>query len=710
MAQLTISLLGGFQARLDGGPLLALPAKAQALLAYLAASPGEAHLRDKLASLLWGSTGQEQARSSLRHALFTIRQAVPGLSSGILVTKAQAVALEPTAVDVDVITFERLVAEGTAQAFERAASLYRGELLEGLGVDEPPFEEWLVPEGERLRELALEALARLLAHQSKGQATERPIQTAIRLLALDPLQESAHRTLMRLYARQGRRSTALKQYQVCVGILRRELNTEPEPETRRMYQDILQQRVSESVEPAGRITRTTSRTRPAAPISEGPLIGRHGELEQLRRALEEAQGGLGRVVVIVGEAGVGKSSLVTVVGADARERGARVLLGRCYESQQVLPFGPWVDALRAGGVSQDAEALGELAPAWRAELTRLLPEVRTPDLPASSDDLLRLFESVAQLFERLTIQGPLAIVLEDLHWADEMSLRLLAFVMRRTQAAPTLIAATAREEELASATVLQRVLDEISTEPHFVRMPLSPLSRDDTAALVRSLARRGSDDALVARLSERLWAASEGNPFIVVETMRALDDGAATEAAPNLPLPERVRQVIAGRLERLSERGQQLAAVAAVIGREFEFSVLHMAAGLGVRDAAEGVEELVRRRVLHGIGEQLDFTHERVREVVHDRLLAHRRKLLHGQLAKALEEVYAENLEPHYAALGLHCIEGEIWGKAATYLRRAGIQACARSAYSEAAAFFKQALGALRRLSETRETTEMAID
>jgi len=710
MGRLTLSLLGGFQARLDGGPMLAVPAKAQALLAYLAARPGQAHPRDKLAALLWGGTGQEQARSNLRHTLFTIRQAVRGLSPAVLVAEAQAVALEPAAVDVDVLSFGKLVAEGTAEAFERAAALYQGELLEGLSIDEPPFEEWLLAERERLRELALEALARLLAHQAKSQATERAIRTAIRLLALDPLQEPAHRTLMRLYARQGRRSAALKQYQVCVGVLRRELGAEPEPETRRLYQDILQQRVSESAEPEARLTRTTSRTRPAGPVGEGPLIGREGELAQLRRALDEVRGGLGRVVVIVGEAGVGKSSLVTVVGADARERGARLLLGRCYESQQVLPFGPWVDALRGGGVSQEAETLQDLAPVWRAELSRLLPEVSAPGLPAPSDDLLRLFESVAQLVERLTTQGPVALVLEDLHWADEMSLRLFAFVTRRTRTGPALIVATAREEELASAPVLQRVLDEVTTESHVMRMLLSALSRADTAALVRSLARRGSDETLIARLSERMWAASGGNPFIIVETMRAFDDGAVTEPTSSLPLPERVRQVIAGRLERLSQRGQQLAAVAAVIGREFEFPVLQIAAGLGVRDAAEGVEELVRRRVLHGLGERLDFTHERVREVVRDRLLAPHRKFLHGQLTKAIEEVYAENLEPHYAALGLHCSESEIWGKAATYLRQAGIQAVARSAYSEAVAFLTQALGALRRLPATRETTELTID
>src|SRR5262245_58787192 len=398
-----LRLLGGFQARLKHGPSLTVPTrKAQALLAYLALPCGVAHPRDKLAALLWGEMREGQARTNLRQTLFMLRKALAIKVPDSLRIDAASVALEPAAVTVDVTAFERLVTQGTSDALAQAADIYQGDLLQGLAVWEAPFEDWLMAERERLRELALEALARLLAHQSKSQATERAIQTAIRLLALDPLQEPAHRTLMRLYTRQGRRSAGLKQYQVCISLLQRELGAEPEPETRRLYQDILQQRVSEAAEPeARRLTRTTPRTRPAEPVSEESLIGRERELEQLRRALDEVRSGLGRVVVIVGEAGVGKSSLVTVVGAAAGEQGARLLLGRCYESQQVLPFGPWVDALRGGGVSQEAETLQELAPVWRAELSRLLPEISAPNLPTPSDDLLRLFESVAQLVERL---------------------------------------------------------------------------------------------------------------------------------------------------------------------------------------------------------------------------------------------------------------------------------------------------------------------
>src|SRR5580765_3045080 len=206
MPSLRVTLLGGFDARLVSGAPVSLPTKkAQALLAYLGSRPGQSHPRDKLAALLWGEKSDEQARGGLRHALVALRRALAGAKSPPLRIEGQTLALNSDEVEVDVVTFERRVAEGTPEALERAAELYRGDLLLGFSVNEPLFEEWLVAERERLREMALEALARLLAHQTEGASTERAIQTAVRLLALDPLQEAAHRALMRLYASQGRR-------------------------------------------------------------------------------------------------------------------------------------------------------------------------------------------------------------------------------------------------------------------------------------------------------------------------------------------------------------------------------------------------------------------------------------------------------------------------------------------------------------------------
>jgi DNA-binding SARP family transcriptional activator len=199
MIGLTVTLLGGFEARLASGATLSLPTKkAQALLAYLAVRPDQSHPRDKLAALLWGEKSEGLARGGLRHALVGLRRALADANPPPLRIEGQTVAVNRTGVEVDVVTFERCIAQGTPQALERAAALYQGDLLLGFTLNEPLFEEWLVAERERLREKALEALARLLVHQSQAADTERAIQTAVRLLGLDPLQEEAHRTLMRL--------------------------------------------------------------------------------------------------------------------------------------------------------------------------------------------------------------------------------------------------------------------------------------------------------------------------------------------------------------------------------------------------------------------------------------------------------------------------------------------------------------------------------
>src|SRR5262245_13720982 len=243
MARLTLTLLGGFRAHLDPGAPLAFPTrKAQALLAYLAMPPGEAHPRDKLASLLWGNTIETTARTSLRQTLYSLRRSLRGADDDLLNADGNMVSLGHDAVSVDVAEFERRVAEGTPSALADAARLYRGDLLEGLAVQEPPFEDWLLGQRERLHELALRALARLLAHQRATGSTEAAIQTALRLLALDALQEAVHRTLMHLYVETGRRAAALRQYQLCQATLRQELKAEPEKETTRLYEEILRGR------------------------------------------------------------------------------------------------------------------------------------------------------------------------------------------------------------------------------------------------------------------------------------------------------------------------------------------------------------------------------------------------------------------------------------------------------------------------------------
>src|SRR5256712_3268688 len=207
MARLSLTLLGGFQARLEPGSAIALPTrKSQALLAYLTLPLGRAHPRDKPAALLWGGIREESARASLRQALFSIRKAL-GEAESVLRQDGDSLALDAEAVEVDAALFERAVKQGTPEALARAVELYGGDLLRGFVLDEAPFEEWVLGERERLRELALEALARLLAHHGKSGATEAAVPTALRLLPLRPVQEPVHPALFVLHPEAGRRGT-----------------------------------------------------------------------------------------------------------------------------------------------------------------------------------------------------------------------------------------------------------------------------------------------------------------------------------------------------------------------------------------------------------------------------------------------------------------------------------------------------------------------
>ncbi len=239
MASLRITLLGGFDARLASGEAVDLHGrKTQALLAYLALPPGESCSRDKLVALLWSDRGEQQARGSLRQALAELRKALGDAHPPALVAGRDAVSLHAGAVEVDVTEFERLVDEGTPEALERAVELYRGDFLDGIGVHDAAFEEWLRSERERLCDLARDALTSLLDHQTTTRATHRAIATARQLLALDPLQEAVHRALMRLYVAKGERTLALKQYQACCDVLRAELDLKPEAETERLHEEI----------------------------------------------------------------------------------------------------------------------------------------------------------------------------------------------------------------------------------------------------------------------------------------------------------------------------------------------------------------------------------------------------------------------------------------------------------------------------------------
>lgn len=249
MPALRLELLGDLQIRSANGSLVAVGAKkSQALMAYLGVKPAQRISREKLATLLWSSTGPDQARQSLRQTLSTLRKELSSVSPDekILVEEGDLLGLDETLVDCDVAKFESLVAAGTEAALAEAVPLYRGDFMEGFVINEERFDQWVIAERDRLHRVALKAHAQLADMQARRGALDDAVATAQSSLRIDTLQEPVHRTLMRLYMQSGDIVNALQQYETCARILKRELRIEPDAETKALQREIVQLRARDA--------------------------------------------------------------------------------------------------------------------------------------------------------------------------------------------------------------------------------------------------------------------------------------------------------------------------------------------------------------------------------------------------------------------------------------------------------------------------------
>jgi DNA-binding SARP family transcriptional activator len=242
MTLLRLDLLGDLQMRSDSGSLVTISAKkSQALLAYLGVKPSQRVSREKIASLLWSSTGPDQARQSLRQTLSTLRKELTQLSPDekILIEESDLLGLDESAVECDVAAFESLVAAGTEEALSQASHLYRGDFLDGFLISEERFDQWVMAERDRLHRMSLRAHSQLLDLQARRGAVDEAIATGQRSLRIDILQEPIHRAMMRLYMQSGDLVNALQQYETCAKVLKRELRIEPDAETKALHREIM---------------------------------------------------------------------------------------------------------------------------------------------------------------------------------------------------------------------------------------------------------------------------------------------------------------------------------------------------------------------------------------------------------------------------------------------------------------------------------------
>ena len=438
-----------------------------------------------------------------------------------------------------------------------------------------------------------------------------------------------------------------------------------------------------------------------------PFVGRRGELQLAHDALGGALAGRGRVVMLSGEAGIGKTRLAQEVATLALRRGMLTLWGRCLEEPGAPPFLPWTRAMQAclracrderlpALLGREAAAAVEIAPELAG---RLPPGTAVPAIGEGDQARFRLFAAVAHFWRQVATLRPLLLILDNLHWADASSLRLLAFIAQDVGESRILLLGSYREAGLSRQHPLAATLAELLNTRQFCRLPLQGLSLEETERMVAAASAVTPPPAVIATMHRR----TEGNPLYLVETLRFLHQGHCgndpqAAAARAETVPSGIRAVIGRRLNQLSAPCCELLAIAASIGRDFDLPMLAELAGAGGEAALLGrLDEALAQRVIEAMppGPQYQFSHVLIREVLYDELPAARRVALHGRIAELLEVRHAGGLDAVLAQLAYHAAAALPAGNAARALdiaQQAAARAVALMAYEEALRCYRLAL------------------
>jgi len=450
--------------------------------------------------------------------------------------------------------------------------------------------------------------------------------------------------------------------------------------------------------------------------TESVFVGRDREMRELDAGLADALSGRGRLFLIGGEPGIGKSRLADELASHARERGAQVLWGRCWEAGGAPAYWPWVQSIRSYVRDAEPEVLTSQLGSRASDIAQMIPEVRElyPELPAppSLDPegaRFRLFDSTTAFLRHAATARPLVLVLDDLQAADTPSLLLLQFVAGELAEAHIMVVGAYRDEGLDQDRQLASILAELSRGQVTRHLQLTGLDESEVARFIETTASISAPDALVSAV----YRETEGNPLFMMELIRLLAAeghlGLAEETAPfRITIPPRVREVIGHRLGRLSERCISVLTLASVLGREFGLNVLERKSGRSGDELLEVLDEAVVARVVIEVPAalgRLRFSHALIRDALYEALTPRRRVQLHREIGEALEVLYAEDTGPHLAELAHHFCEAAPGGgvdKAVDYAWRAADRAAALTAYEEAVRLYQLALQALG-LSETAE-------
>jgi DNA-binding SARP family transcriptional activator/predicted ATPase len=702
-----INLFGNLRISFAGGPVTAVNTnRLRSLLAYLILHGDAPQPRERLAFALWPGSSESQARTNLRQLLHHLKRALPAECNLLETTHLTVRWRQDGTCAIDILDFQAAIAEAAGartendrareiQSLATAAQLYEDDLLPGL------YDDWLTPLREEYRKRISEVLQRLAGLFEEQKEYGLAIPYAERLAALDPLGESHHQLLIRLYAFNHDRSSALRAYHRCKRVLRREMGVEPDPATVELFEQVLK------AEPQ---TGTSRERIPGSPepmqISQlqkvRALIGRTREWHQLTSAWEAAVEEGPRVALIMGEPGIGKTRLADELYEACLRQGHAATRSRCYAGQGQVAYAPvaeWLrsDAVRARWTSLTAEQALELA--------RLVPDIREQfpniELPASGQpsplterwQRLRFYESMSAAFGKS--RKPLLLYLDDMQWCDPDTLEWLNSLLISPAAGRVLLLGTVRAEETGREHPFTRFITWLRQSALVLEIPLEPLNEEETA----ELARRESAKPVASEKLSEIVRATRGNPLFVVESVRA---GLQST---------RVHAVIAARLGELAAASYELAGLASVIGRPFSLELLANAMDWDEASVFQALDELWRRRMIESRGtSEYDFTHDRLREVACEELTLVRRRYFHRRIARALAETYESEIERWDGQIASHFERAGMAEEAIGHYRRAAAYAHERYADTEAADLLRRALALCRGFSESERRLKQELD
>jgi DNA-binding SARP family transcriptional activator len=685
--------------------------KRRALLGLLLLHVNEAVPAERLIDELWDERPPATAVNALQVYVSQLRKELGTRDGQILVRRGNGYMLEVAAGDFDVTRFEHDAAAGeralvggddsrAADMLRAALALWRGPALADFAYE--PFAQAEIARLEELRLVATEQ--RVEAELALGRHAQLVAELEA-LVPAHPLRESLRCKLMLALYRCGRQADALAAYHDARRMLVDELGIEPSRSLRELQQAVLaQDPVLELASMAREASATTSR-------STSGFVGREAELTELRTGLEDAVAGRGRLVLLAGEPGAGKSRLAEELAREAEACGVRVLIGRCWEAGGAPALWPWVQSLRAYVRQSTAELLRSQLGAGAVELAQILPEVRElfPELPEpplvdSDEARFRLFCATAEFLRQACRTRPIVLILDDLHAADPASLLLLRFLARELGSIHLLVLGAYRDVDPVPGQPLREMVVEVVREPGTRCLSLGGLSKTEVTQYLECTAPTIASPELGAAVHEQ----TEGNPLFVAETVRLLSlEGVERDAAgaPRCAIPQNVREVIARRLAHLSDDCNRTLVLASVLGREFGVDVLARLGGLSIDALLDHLDEAIAAGVVGdvpGARRGLRFSHVLIRDALYDGLAVARRTQLHRRAAEALEELSGDSPADHrdtpegVLALARHWAEAGVPVRAIAHYRRGGELALRVFARYEAVEALTRAVDLLR--------------